>query len=142
RLGRAPPGRLDSAHHSHGRGCQRAPPVKLAAYLRVSSSGQVDGYGLLSQEKDVRAWAKRAGHRIVLWARDEGVSGTLEAVERPGLAEAVAAICGGQAEGLVVARLDRLARTLTVQEAALIHVWQCGGRVFSADTGEVPEDDP
>jgi DNA invertase Pin-like site-specific DNA recombinase len=45
-------------------------------------------------------------------------------------------------DGLVVARLDRLARTLTVQEAVLAHVWKHGGKVFSCDVGEVFEDDP
>ena len=37
---------------------------------------------------------------------------------------------------------SRLARALTVQEAALAIAWQAGGRVFTADTGEVLRDDP
>jgi hypothetical protein len=40
------------------------------------------------------------------------------------------------------ARLDRLARALTVQEAALAVAWRAGGRVFTADAGEVLQDDP
>jgi DNA invertase Pin-like site-specific DNA recombinase len=117
--------------------------MRLAAYLRVSTSAQAeDGYGLDVQEKAIRKWAKDNGHRIVLWARDEGVSGTKEAADRPALADAVNLVCERRAQGLVVHRLDRLARQLTVQEGILAHVWQCGGSVFAVDTGEVLQDDP
>jgi DNA invertase Pin-like site-specific DNA recombinase len=116
--------------------------VKLVGYLRVSSDGQLDGYGMHNQEKDIRAWAKRNGHNLVHWCRDEGRSGALEVADRPGLSCAVDALAQGEAEGVVVARLDRLARALTVQEAALGMVWKLGGSVFTADTGEVLRDDP
>jgi DNA invertase Pin-like site-specific DNA recombinase len=116
--------------------------MRLVAYLRVSSEGHVDGYGLDLQRRSVRAWAKANGHRIVHTCVDEAVSGALEAADRPGLACALEAIATGQADGVVVARLDRLARKLTVQEATLALVWQRGARVFAADTGEVHRDDP
>ena len=74
--------------------------------------------------------------------RDEGVSGTVSAGDRPGLALALTTITDQRADGLVVSRLDRLARTLAVQEAALAHVWRHGGKVFAADVGEILTDDP
>lgn len=112
-------------------------------YLRVSSEGQLDGFGLDVQEKACRAWAKSNGHRIVTTHTDAGVSGALEAAERPGLSAALLALQHPpDADGLLVARLDRLARALTVQEAALAVAWRSGGRVFTADTGEVLRDDP
>jgi DNA invertase Pin-like site-specific DNA recombinase len=117
--------------------------VKLVAYVRVSTAGQVsDGYGLGVQEKAVKTWAKNNGHRIVRLVREEGVSGAKEAVDRPGLSEALLAIREREAEGLLVPRLDRLARALTVQEATLAIVWRDGARVFAADTGEILRDDP
>jgi DNA invertase Pin-like site-specific DNA recombinase len=58
--------------------------MRLVAYLRVSSESQLDGFGLDNQERAVRAWAKLNGHKVVEWCRDEGVSGTLEAWDRPG----------------------------------------------------------
>jgi DNA invertase Pin-like site-specific DNA recombinase len=116
--------------------------VKLVAYLRVSSEGQVDGYGLDAQRRAVRSWAKAHGHRIVHTCSDEGVSGALEASERPGLSCVLDRLSDGTAEGLIVARLDRLARSLTVQEATLGLLWRRGATVFSADTGEVHADDP
>lgn len=115
--------------------------MRLVAYLRVSSEGQVDGYGLDAQEASVRSWAKARGHRIARVCRDEGLSGALDAAERPGLSCALEALDDGTAEGVIVARLDRLARQLTVQEAALAMAWKLGGRVFTADAGEVLADD-
>lgn len=115
--------------------------MKLVAYIRVSTAGQVsDGYGLSIQEKAVRAWAKANGHRIVRLVSEEGVSGAKEAVDRPGLSEALTLIQDGTAEGLLIPRLDRLARSVTVQEATLAFVWRHGGRVYAADSGDIAED--
>jgi len=47
------------------------------------------------------------------------VWGTREAADRPGLSEAVSLVEIGEAKGIVVARLDRLARTLVVQDGIL-----------------------
>jgi DNA invertase Pin-like site-specific DNA recombinase len=117
--------------------------VKLVAYIRVSSVSQLDGFGLAVQRKNITTWARNHGHRIVAWHADEGVSGAMEATEREGLSAALLALQEPpQAAGLVVARLDRLARALTVQEAALAIVWRARGKVFTADQGEVLQDDP
>jgi DNA invertase Pin-like site-specific DNA recombinase len=116
--------------------------MDLVGYLRVSSDGQVDGYGLDRQERDIRRWARANHHRIVQWCRDEGRSGALDVAERPGLACAVKAVSSGLAAGLIVGNIDRLARALTVQEATLALVWKLGATVFTAESGEVPQDDP
>lgn len=116
--------------------------MDLVGYLRVSSDGQVDGYGLDRQERDIRRWARTNRHRIVQWCRDEGRSGALDVAERPGLGCAVDAVSSGLAKGLVVGNIDRLARALTVQEATLALVWKLGATVFTAESGEVPQDDP
>jgi DNA invertase Pin-like site-specific DNA recombinase len=71
---------------------------------------------------------------------DEGVSGSQE--QRDGLEDALSAVRFNGADGLVVASLDRLARSLTLQEASLQQVWASGGHVFAVDTGEVLADDP
>jgi DNA invertase Pin-like site-specific DNA recombinase len=115
--------------------------MRLCAYLRVSSKGQIDAWGLDRQEVAIRQYAKAHGHKIVEWYRDEGVSGTIEAVDRPQLAEAIRGL-GSKAEGILVADIDRLARSLMVQEAALAVIWRTGCKVFTATNGEVLEDDP
>jgi DNA invertase Pin-like site-specific DNA recombinase len=117
--------------------------MKLIGCLRVSSNGQaVDGFGLDVQEKAIRSWARSNGHRLLRIERDEGVSGATDALDRPGLSSALLAVSEREADGIIVARLDRLARALTVQEAALAYVWRAGGHVFTADTGEVHRNDP
>src|SRR5262245_48052602 len=116
--------------------------MRLVAYLRVSSNGQLDGYGFASQRADIRVWARARGHRLVAEHTD-AVTGTLDAPDRPGLSDAIRLVRRPpQADGIVVARLDRLARQLSTQEAILALVWRDGGRVFTADTGEVLRDDP
>lgn len=116
---------------------------KSVAYLRVSTEGQAkNGHGLRIQERAVRAWAKKNGHQVVAICADEGLSGTLDAQERPGLLCALDMVRSGEATALLVPSLDRLGRTLTTQEAALGLVWRAGGRIYSADEGEILEDDP
>ncbi len=111
--------------------------MKLVGYLRVSTAAQAEeGFGLGVQESTVRSWSKAQGHRIVDVLRDEGISGAKELDDRPALAEALSLVADGEAAGLVVPRLDRLARDLIVQETVLADVRRHGGRVFSCAAGE------
>jgi DNA invertase Pin-like site-specific DNA recombinase len=116
--------------------------MDLVAYLRVSSKVQLEAWGMDRQESAVRHWAKVNGHRITEWRRDEGESGTIEAVDRPGLSAAIELVKAKTVGGIVVADLDRFARALTVQETALALTWLAGGSVFTATWGEVPRNDP
>lgn len=115
--------------------------------LRVSTAGQLDGYGLEAQEKDCRTWARTAGPalggiRIIRVCTDGGITGKAGDDERPGLTEALHLIADGDADGLLAPNLDRVARQLTQQEAILSVVWAHDSRVFTADRGEhLPDDD-
>jgi DNA invertase Pin-like site-specific DNA recombinase len=116
--------------------------MRLVAYLRVSTNGQLDGYGFDSQRADIRAYAKANGHKIVAW-HDDAVSGKYDAPDRDGLTDAIDDVCNAHtADGVIVGKLDRLARALTVQEAILALIWRDGGTVFAADQGEILKDDP
>ncbi|HMH76891.1 MAG TPA: recombinase family protein [Candidatus Udaeobacter sp.] len=116
--------------------------MRLVGYVRVSGLGQAtDGFGIQVQQAAIRAWAKSNGHRLVRIERDD-ISGATDYEDRPGLSAALLAVAEGDADGLLVPRLDRLARALTVQEATLAYAWRSGGRVFTADSGEVMQDDP
>jgi DNA invertase Pin-like site-specific DNA recombinase len=117
--------------------------MRAVAYIRVSTDKQAEkGFGLDVQTATVKAWAKANGYRLLTICKDEGISGTKDAADRPGLREALNLLQEGKAEALVVPRLDRLARSLSVQEAALAHAWRSGARMFSCDSGEVLCDDP
>lgn len=116
--------------------------MRLVGYVRVSTTGQVeDGLGLDVQRGAISAWADRLSHELVEIISDEGISGTLQAHERPGLAHALDLVRMGAVDGVVVHRLDRLARLLTVQEATLAAVWTADGQVFEVLGGEVLRDD-
>ncbi len=77
--------------------------MRLVAYLRVSTKVQAKrGFGLDFQDAQVRQWAQANDHEIAAVCRDEGVSGTTDAVDRSGLACALAAI-PSDADAIVVA---------------------------------------
>lgn len=116
--------------------------MNAVVYLRASTLGQLDGFGLDVQEQACLAYAKANGLRVAATFRDEGVSGTLEATDRDGLMSALARLRDGDADALLVALLDRLARSLTVQEAVLAQVWKHHRTVHSVDVGEVMRNDP
>jgi DNA invertase Pin-like site-specific DNA recombinase len=116
--------------------------TRLAAYLRVSTDAQTDGFGLDVQEEAIRKWAQREGHTIVATFTDAGISGANGIDTRVGLADALNALENGTAQGLVTHKLDRLARSLTTQEGTLAKVWALGARAFTVDLGEIPQDDP
>ncbi|MFD7259361.1 recombinase family protein [Streptomyces sp. NPDC059874] len=88
--------------------------LRIAIYLRVSTSGQLDGYGLDVQDERCRAWIdyqfKGVPHTIVDVYRDEGVSGKL--AHRDDLDRMTADIDAGLIDVVVFAKLDRIGRTM------------------------------
>lgn len=119
--------------------------MNVVVYLRVSTDRQAEeGLGLEVQEQAIRAWAREHRHRVVLWARDEGVSGSNGFDSRTGLADALEALRSHQSGGPVVYRLDRLARDLVLQEQLLADIRRIGGDVYSTSSAEASylTDDP
>jgi DNA invertase Pin-like site-specific DNA recombinase len=119
--------------------------VKLVAYLRVSTDRQAeDGLGLDVQRDVIKRWARDHGHRIVAWYEDAGISGANGIDTRVGLIDALAALRDGRAAGLVVYRLDRLARDLIIQEQLLADLRRGGWPAWSTSASEAAylEDDP
>jgi DNA invertase Pin-like site-specific DNA recombinase len=110
---------------------------KVVAYLRVSTDRQAEeGFGLEVQEAAVREWARKTKTKIAFVIRDEGLSGTADAIDRPGLAEAIGHVQAGNAAGIVVPRLDRLARDLVLQEWIRADLIKAGGELRSASAHE------
>jgi len=119
--------------------------MKLVGYIRVSTDRQAEeGLGLEVQEDALRSWARSNGHRVTKVLRDEGISGSNGIETRVGLAEALELLRSGEAGGLVVYRLDRLARDLVLQEQLLAEIWRMGAEVFSTSDAEQGylQDDP
>ncbi len=109
--------------------------MKLVAYIRVSTASQQEAYGPDIQRKAIADWAKSAGHKIAAWQTDV-ISGASELRDRAGWREAAALVKAGQADGIVVARLDRLARDVMVQELLLRKLSELGGTVLSTRESE------
>lgn len=118
--------------------------MKLAAYIRVSTDAQLDGLGPEVQERAIAAWAKSHRHKIVTVLRDNGISGAKELADRPGLAEALGLVRDGLVGGVVVYKLDRLARDLVLQEQLLAEIRRIGGELFTTSDAEAGylADDP
>lgn len=119
--------------------------MKVIAYCRVSTDRQAtEGLGLDVQTQAIRAWAKANKHRIVAVCTDAGVSGTNDLENRPSLGDALEHLRTREAQGIVVYRLDRLARDLVLQEQLLADVHRLGGELFSTFASEADylSDDP
>ena len=85
--------------------------TRAVAYLRVSTDKQADhGVSLSAQRAKVEAYAALYGVELVAVIEDAGASA--KTLERPGLSAALAMIDAGEAEGLLVAKLDRLTRSV------------------------------
>lgn len=118
--------------------------MSWVGYLRVSTDQQADGYGLDVQRSSIEQWAGNRGERVVAWSRDEGVSGTLEPSVRDGWQHARRLVNEHDAEGIVVAKADRLSRDLIGQEVTVRDCQQSGVRLVSVAEPEVfdASDDP
>lgn len=90
-----------------------APSNHVIGYLRVSTREQADsGAGLDAQKAAILEWAARNGKVIVAWFIDEGRSGK-DIYGREEFLKAIDVLARGQvATGLVVSKLDRVARSL------------------------------
>ena len=89
------------------------------AYLRVSGKSQVNGDGFPRQLKAIRDYAAAHDIKIAHVFREEGVSGTVESLDRPAWSELMAMLHSNGVRTILIEKLDRLARDLMVQEAAI-----------------------
>lgn len=89
----------------------KATVTKVIGYCRVSTDKQADeGVSLDAQRAQLSAYAALYGLEIVEMVVDAGESA--KSLQRPGLAKALAMLASGTAEGLLVAKLDRLTRSV------------------------------
>lgn len=130
-------------------------PLRLIGYCRVSTEEQAkDGVSLDAQRARIGAWCAAQGYELVRVEVDEGISAkTIDA--RPGLRRVLEAVRAREVGGLIVAKFDRLTRSLIdcchlIEEAekrgwALVSVEQAidtstaGGRMVAKIFGVVAE---
>jgi len=109
--------------------------VKAASYLRVSGKGQIDGDGFDRQTDVITGFAAANGMTIVDRFRDEGVSGTNELADRPGLAALLDRVETNGVKVVLVEKSQRLARDLMVAEVILAQFRNAGVQVIECDGG-------
>jgi len=113
---------------------------KAVAYLRVSGAGQVQGDGFARQRAAIERFAGVARLELVEEFRDEGISGTLELENRPGLAAVLDRVESNGVKVVIVERADRIARDLLVSEVILAQFRNAGVRVLTSDGQELSSD--
>ncbi len=106
----------------------------VIGYVRVSTTEQADsGAGLAAQETLIRSECERRGLRLARIHMDAGVSG--KTLDRPALAEALADLDTGRAAALVVAKVDRLSRSVQDFASLLERASRHGWAVVALDLG-------
>ncbi len=86
-------------------------PMRVLGYIRCSTAEQADsGAGLAAQRATVELATTSRGWELVDLVVDAGSSG--KDLGRPGIRRVLDAIAAGEVDGVVVAKLDRLSRSL------------------------------
>ena len=108
--------------------------TKTIAYLRVSTDKQADkGVSLEAQQEKARAYASLYDLDLVEVIIDAGESA--KTLDRPGLQRALALLKTGQADALLVVKLDRLTRSV-VDLGKLIETYFAPGKAALMSVGE------
>lgn len=102
--------------------------TRTIAYLRVSTDKQADrGASLDAQRVKAAAYAQLYDLELVDTIVDAGESA--KSLERPGLKRALTMLKAGEAEALLVVKLDRLTRSvvdLGNARGSVLRAWQGG----------------
>ena len=105
---------------------------KIDGYVRVSRIGGRAGDGYISpevQREQISAFAALMGVEVDVWHDDQDYSGGN--IERPGFLEVIRRIESGETGGVIVARIDRFARSAPDGGAMVRRILDAGG-IFAA----------
>jgi DNA invertase Pin-like site-specific DNA recombinase len=109
--------------------------MQVVGYVRVSTDEQADsGAGLESQRRAIRAEAARRGWTVVALYEDAAASGK-SLTGRPQLQAALRAVESGGAAAIVVAKLDRLSRSLLDFSGLMARSRRKGWALVALDLG-------
>lgn len=118
----------------------------MVSYIRVSGRGQLDGDGPDRQRDSVASLIRADGLEFAREFFEQGVSGTVDGMDRPIFREMIDYIETADAgpkdariTAIIIERMDRVARDLMVQELLLKECRERGIQVFAADVGLVDQ---
>ncbi len=111
--------------------------MRVVGYVRVSTDEQADsGAGLEAQRAAIQARCGASEWDLVEVCEDAGLSG--RSLGRPGLERALDLVKGDAADGIVVAKVDRLSRSLldftSLVERSRSEGWQLVALDIGIDT--------
>jgi DNA invertase Pin-like site-specific DNA recombinase len=109
----------------------------VLGYVRVSTEEQCrSGAGLCAQRDAISEACKARGYKLLDTIEDAGYSA--KSLERPGIIAALAELDAGRADALMVAKLDRLSRSMLdfaqLMERAKQHNWSIIALDLGVDT--------
>jgi site-specific DNA recombinase len=110
--------------------------LRFAGYVRVSRVAGREGESFLSptlQRERMSAWSEGQGHDLVSITEDLDVSGA--STSRTNLEALIEAVESGNLNGVVVASLDRLGRSLPYAIALIDRINRAGGQFVSVVDG-------
>jgi len=116
---------------------------KIIGYCRVSTDNQKDEGTIDLQRQALREYAKLKGYELVKTFEDNGVSGGLE--DRPALAEMFSyleAKSNKDIKGVLIYKLDRLARDLYIQEHLIKKLESLSQELISTKEPDLAGNDP
>ena len=117
--------------------------MKAYGYCRVSSMEQVEGTSLNVQHQQIEAYAALKGIDLVSVYHDAGISGGTPIAARPEGSKMVEALQDGEAEAVIIVKLDRAFRSAldclqTIerwQKATIaLHIVDLGGTSIDTST--------
>lgn len=108
---------------------------KAFGYLRTSGRGQIGNDGFPRQREAISRYAKVNKIEIVQEFGDEAVTGTVDAMDRPGLTDLFVALKSNGVRKVIVENPTRLARDLMISEIILAEFRKISVKVISADGG-------
>ena len=114
---------------------------RLVGYCRVSTDNQKEEGTIEIQEYALSEFAGKNNYKLVKIFKDDGVSGGLE--DRPGLAEMFSYLeTKPRVKGVLIYKLDRLARDLYIQEHLIKKLEILQKSIFSVKEHGLDSKDP
>ena len=121
-----------------------SPKTKMksfVAYCRTSTENQREEKTIELQVESLKEYAESQGIRIQEWFKDDGASGGLE--HRPELARLMVYLEGNpEVKGILIYKLDRLARDLYIQEGLIKEFAKLEKEVVSTLEPDLASNDP
>ena len=115
-------------------------PKRAIGIVRVSQTKGREGetfHSPKTQRERIEEECQRQGFELLTIGEELDVKGGADLAKRPHLLAAVEAVERGEAEVVITAYLDRLVRSVAIQNEVVTRVEKAKGQVFTFDHGQI-----